>query len=135
MSLRYSAPSGLPGRHSLPYAATDSSVAADRACTDKRAPDGLRPGRHSLSYAATDSSVAADRVGKDKRALYGLPPGRHSRAPDVADTAILVRPRDPRDCKEMKPMADPIRMTDRGLDVPDHPVIPFIVCYGTGPAI
>ena len=32
-------------------------------------------------------------------------------------------------------MADPIRMTDRGLDVPDHPVIPFIEGDGTGPDI
>ncbi len=32
-------------------------------------------------------------------------------------------------------MPDPIRMTDRGLDVPDHPVIPFIEGDGTGPDI
>ncbi len=32
-------------------------------------------------------------------------------------------------------MADPIRMTDRGLDVPDNPVIPFIEGDGTGPDI
>ncbi len=32
-------------------------------------------------------------------------------------------------------MADPIRMTDTGLDVPDKPVIPFIEGDGTGPDI
>ncbi len=32
-------------------------------------------------------------------------------------------------------MADPIRMTDRGLDVPDNPIIPFIEGDGTGPDI
>ncbi len=32
-------------------------------------------------------------------------------------------------------MSDPIRITDRGLDVPNHPVIPFIEGDGTGPDI
>ncbi len=32
-------------------------------------------------------------------------------------------------------MADPIRMTDQGLDVPDKPIIPFIEGDGTGPDI
>jgi isocitrate dehydrogenase len=32
-------------------------------------------------------------------------------------------------------MSEPIRMTDRGLDVPDNPIIPFIEGDGTGPDI
>jgi len=32
-------------------------------------------------------------------------------------------------------MADPIRMTDQGLNVPNHPIVPFIEGDGTGPDI
>ncbi|MEE8146295.1 MAG: isocitrate/isopropylmalate family dehydrogenase, partial [Longimicrobiales bacterium] len=32
-------------------------------------------------------------------------------------------------------MAELIRMTDRGLEVPDHPIVPFIEGDGTGPDI
>ena len=32
-------------------------------------------------------------------------------------------------------MAELIRMTDRGLETPDHPIIPFIEGDGTGPDI
>ncbi len=32
-------------------------------------------------------------------------------------------------------MADPITMTDQGLNVPDYPIIPFLEGDGTGPDI
>ncbi len=76
-SISHSAPYGPPGRHSLWYAAADSSATADRVAF-LRAPYGP-PGRHSLWYAAADSLVIALRRALRAHTRSGALRGRFDR--------------------------------------------------------